>query len=202
MPDFQRTYVNDESFIRGAARMLWAGTTVAFPTKISDVINMSTYDATASWNELGATKSGITISINNAEDAFDVDQITGTIRSEPNDWEVSVGTQLAEMTLERLDIAWEGGNVTVDSGVTPNEKEIGFGTPSSYTQRRLAILFQRPNGKIRGYFFRLAQRSPQESNVNHSKTGDQITIPVLFKCLADPSISDIYKRFFIIRDQV
>lgn len=203
MPDFHRTYVNDESFIRGAARLLWAGTTIAFPTKIADVINMSTYDATANWNELGATKTGISISINNAEETFDVDQIAGDISTEPTNWEVFVGTQLAEMTLERLAVAWEGSAVTVDA--TPpsgSEKELGIGQPTAYTQRRLAVLFQRPNGKIRGYFFRKAQRTPQESTIAHAKTGEQQSVPVRFKCLADSSISEVKKRFFIIRDQV
>lgn len=199
--DFQRVYVDDNSFIRGAARLLWAGTTISFPTKISDVINMSTYDATSSWNELGATKMGIQITVNNAEENFDVDQILGDIRSQPTNWEVSVQTNLAEMTLERLQVTWEGSAVTTDATVTPNEKEIGFGQPTSYTQRRLAVLFQRPNAKIRAYLFRLAQRTPQESTVNHNKTGEQISIPMRFKSLADPSIADPYKRFFIIRDQ-
>lgn len=200
--DFHRTYVNDDSFIRGAARILWAGTTVTFPTKIADVINMSTYDATASWNELGATKSGIQISINNSEENFDIDQILGDIRSSPTNWEMSVSTQLAEMTLERLQVAWEGSAVTTDATpVSGTEKEIGFGQPESYTQRRVAVLFKRPNGKIRGYFFRIAQRTPQQSTVVHNKTGEQISIPTSFKCFADASIADPYKRFMIIRDQ-
>lgn len=201
MADFQRTYVNDDSFIRGAARLLWAGTTVAFPTKISDVINASTYDSVATWNELGATKTGIQITVNNTEETFDIDQVLTDIQSAPTNWEVSVSTQLAEMTLERLQVTWEGSAVTTDSGVTPNEKEIGFGAPTSYTERKLAVLFQRPNGKIRGYFFRRAQRSPQESTVTHTKTGEQISVPVRFKCLADTSISNVAKQFFIIRDQ-
>lgn len=202
MADFHRTFVNDESFIRGAARILWAGSTVAFPSSLSSVINMTTFDAQTGWNELGATKTGIQISVNNAEESFDVDQINGDIDTRPTTWEVSVGTALAEMTLERLEVAWEGSNVTTDTGVTPNEKEIGIGQPDSYTLRRLAVLFQRPNGKIRGYLFRKVQRTPQESNVTHAKTGEQITIPVRFKALADTSVSDVRKRFFIIRDQV
>lgn len=199
--DFHRTYVNDDSFIRGAARLLWAGTTVSFPSKIADVINMSTYDAATGWNELGATKTGVQISINNSEESFDVDQILADIATQPTGWEMSVSTQLAEMTLERLQVAWEGSSITTDTGVTPNEKEIGFGEPNSYIQRRLAVLFQRPNGKIRGYFFRKVQRSPQESNVTHNKTGEQISIPVRFKALADTSVADTYKRFMTIRDQ-
>jgi hypothetical protein len=199
--DFHRTYVDDASFIRGAARLLWAGTTIAFPTKIADVVNTSTYDAITGWNELGATKTGIQITINNAEESFDVDQILGDIRTEPTNWECSVATQLAEFTPERMQIAWEGSDITTDTSVTPNEKEIGFGAPTSYTQRRLAVLFPRPNGKIRGYFFRKVQRTPQESTITHAKTGEQVSIPIRFKALADASVSDVRKRFFIVRDQ-
>jgi hypothetical protein len=202
MPDFHRTFVNDESFIRGAARLLWAGTTITFPVKLGDVINLSTYDAITGWNDLGATKTGIQITVNNAEETFDVDQIFGDIDSRPTNWEVSVGTALAEMTVERLQIAWEGSTVLTDIVPEPDEKEVGFGLPDSYTQRRLAVLFKRPNDKIRGYLFRKVQRTPQESTVTHAKTGEQISVPVRFRCLPDLSISDVKKRMFIIRDQV
>src|SRR5438270_1562079 len=39
--NFFRTYVNDRSFIRGAARLLVAPITQAFPQKISDVIALA-----------------------------------------------------------------------------------------------------------------------------------------------------------------
>jgi len=201
--DFHRTYVNDEAFIRGAARLLWAGSTVTFPTKIADVINMSTYDVTATWNDLGATKGGIQISVNGTEESFDIDQIQADIRVQPTNWECAVQTNLAEMTLERLAVAWEGSPVVTDA--TPGsgpEKEMGFGNPLSYTERRLAVLFQRPNGKIRAYIFRKVNRAAQESTINFTKEGEQQTVPVRFKALPDASIADTYKRFFIIRDQV
>lgn len=162
-----------------------------------------TYDAQGEWEDLGATKTGIQITLNNAEESFDVDQVMGDIASAPTSWECSVGTQLAEFTPEKMQIAWEGSAITVDATPAAGaEKEIGFGQPVSYTQRRLAVLFQRPNGKIRGYFFRKVQRSPQESSITHAKTGEQISIPVRFKCLADTTETNVYKRFFIIRDQM
>jgi hypothetical protein len=203
MADFHRTYVNDESFIRGAARILWAGTTVSFPSEIGEVINLSTYDAITGWNELGATKTGIQVSVNNTEENFDVDQIYGDIDILPTGWECSVATQLAEVTLERLQVAWEGSSVTTDSATTSgiDEKEMGFGQPLFYIERRLAVLFQRPNTKIRAYIFRKVQRMAQESAINYAKEGEQQTIPLRFKALADTSINDIYKRFFLIRDQ-
>ena len=48
---------------------------------------MSTYDAITGWNELGATKTGVQITVNNAEESFDVDQIYGNISTEPTDWD-------------------------------------------------------------------------------------------------------------------
>lgn len=213
--DFHRTSVNDTSFIRGAARLLIAPVSQAFPTKIGDVIVLasgaSQYNPQSGWTDLGATKTGIQITINNAEENFDVDQVMGDIASQPTGWECSVGTQLAEFTPEKMQIAWEGSAISVYAsgalGGDPAEKEIGFGQPTSYTQRRLAVLFQRPvqstgaAGLIRGYFFRKVQRMPQESSITHAKTGEQISIPVRFRAIADTSISDITKRFFIIRDQ-
>jgi hypothetical protein len=208
---FHRTNVNDRSFIRGAARILVAPYTQARPTQISDVIALAAaagppavaqYDSKTGWTDLGATKTGIQITMNNAEETFDVDQILGDISSAPSNWECSVGTSLAEMTPEKLQIAWEGSAITVDNTPTLPEQEIGFGNPVAYTQRRLAVLFQRPNGKIRAYLFHKVQRMPQESSVTHAKTGEQISVPIRFRVLADTTAStDVQKRFFIIRDQ-
>jgi len=105
------------------------------------------------------------------------------------------------MTPERLQVAWEGSAITLDATPDVPEQEIGFGSPTAYTQRRLAVLFQRPNGKIRAYFFHKVQRQPQESSVTHAKTGEQISIPLRFRVLSDTSLTDPLKRFFIIRDQ-
>jgi hypothetical protein len=204
--DFHRTDVDDTSFIRGAARLLVAPIAQAFPVKIADVIVLAPgstqYDATTGWVDLGATKTGIQITINNAEETFDVDQILGDISSAPTSWECSIGTSLAEFTPEKMQVAWEGSAITIDATpTTGSEKEIGVGQPVGYTQRRLAVLYQRPNGKIRGYFFRKVQRMPQESSITHAKTGEQISIPVRFKALPDTTVTDVQKRFFIIRDQ-
>ena len=181
---------------------------LARPQKIGDVIAMASasgvalYDAASGWTDLGATKTGIQITINNAEETFDVDQILGDISSQPTNWECSVGTQLAEMTPERMSLAWEGSTITVDAAPpTGAEEEFGVGQPASYTQRRLAVLFQRPDGKIRAYLFHKVQRQPQESSVTHAKTGEQISIPIRFRVIADASLTDVRKRFFIVRDQ-
>jgi hypothetical protein len=79
---------------------------------------------------------------------------------------------------------------------------LGVGEPTNYTKRRLAVLYQKPSGLVRAFIFRKVQRMPQESSITFQKTGEQISIPVRWRALADTSVSDTKKRFFIIRDQI
>lgn len=184
--------VNNASLTGGTATI--AHTTVGTPA-------YSLYDAKAGWTDLGATKNGITIAINNTEETFDIDQQLGIISSAPTSWTCTVGSSLAESTPERMQIAWQGSAITVDAVPTIPEQEFGVGAPPFYTQRRIAVMFQRPSGLIRGYFFRIAQRAPAESSLVHNKTGEQQSIPVSFNILPDTTVSDVLKQFFIIRDQ-
>jgi hypothetical protein len=199
MADFLRQFVDlNSNFIRGAARIMWAGTTIAMPTGIASIINLSLYDPAAGWNDLGATKTGITITVNNTEETFDVDQIYADLDARPTGWECTVATSLAEVSLARLQFAWEGSGQGVGAGA---EATLGIGQPLFYTKRRLAVLFQRQNLNIRAFVFRIVQRTPQESALSYNKTGEQQSIPVRFRALADTSLSDIYSRYFTIFDQ-
>lgn len=206
MGSFLRASITDDNFIRGAARLLIAADTQAFPTQLSDLIVLGAggtqYDAQAGWSDLGATKTGVQIVRNNAEETFDVDQIMGDIESQPTSWEMNIGTQLAEVTLETIDLAWEGGAITTDTVPTPDERHLTLGLPVTYTRKRLAVLHQRTNGKIRAHVFRKVQRMPQESTFTFAKTGEQISVPMRFRALADSSVSDINARFGEIIDQV
>lgn len=208
MAVFLKTNLDDEwAFVRGAARLLVAPEGFTFPSTIGDVIDIdptggTTYDPASGWSDLGATKTGITISINHAEETFDVDQVIGDIESAPVNWECNVSTSLAEMTLEHLNLAWEGSDITTNTTPTPDERQMGYGQPDEYTRRRLAVAFKNRNDKIRLFIFRRVQLMPVESSVAFNKTGEQISIPVQFKGLADTSIDDVKKRFFMVYEQV
>lgn len=207
MGSFHRTNAAAlEGFIRGAARLMWAPTSVAFPTRISDIITLASgatqYDAASGWSDLGATRTGIQIVRNNAEETFDVDQVQGDIASAPTSWEMNVGTQLAEATLDRIAIAWETPAPTTNTTLSPDEKILLLGQPESYVQRRLAILYKRSDDTIRAHVFRKVQRMPQESAFTFQKTGEQITVPVRWRCLADDTVTDLNARFGVIYDQV
>lgn len=213
MGDFLRTDLeNDWSFVRGPARLLIAAENQAYPSGIDDIIvtasGTTQYDAQSGWTDLGATKTGVQISINHAEETFDVDQILGDIDSAPTSWECSVQTALAENTLEHFQIAWQGSDITVNTGETPNERAMGYGQPTCYTRRRLAVLYKGSScivGQsplIRAFIFRRVQLMPVESTITFNKTGEQVSIPIQLKALADTSIADVKQRFFMIYEQV
>lgn len=198
MPDFFSTAINDNTFIRGAARLMWAGTTISVPTTISSIINLSTYAAQSGWNDLGATKTGVTVTRNNTEEVFDVDQILGNIDTRPVDWEQTVTTALAEASLQRMQIAWEGGDITTSG----SEETMGVGNPLVYQKRRLAVLILKADNKIRAHVYRLVTRGAVESSAVFNKTGDQVTFPVQFRALADTSVSDVNTRVGVVINQI
>lgn len=198
--------VDQTKLVKGAARIMFAPAAEPDPLELADVIDLSSYDPAGTWDDLGATREGIQITVNNTETGFDVDQVAGLIGTSPENWECSVTTNLAEVTLENLVIAWEGAAITTDTAPTPyDERETGFAGATSYTERRLAVLFQKPvsaGGGIVGYLFHRAVRAPQEGTLNFQKGGDAQVIPIRFTILADTTQSDPLKAFFIIREQI
>ncbi len=190
--------VDQTKLVKGAARIMYAPSTEPDPASIGDVIDTTTYAAQGTWEDLGATRTGIQITVNNTESSFEVDQVAGVIGTSPETWECTVATQLAEVTLENLVIAWEGAAITTDG----SERETGFAGATSYTERRLAVLFQKPDLKITGYLFHRAVRSPVAGVLDFQKGGDARTIPVTFNILADATQTDPLKAFFIVREQV
>lgn len=198
--------ISDAAFHRGPGRLMQAPIATAFPTTTLGVVNPSSsppYLATSPWTDLGATKGGVSVAFNNSEEAFDIDQMNAEIDSMPTGTELTVSTNLAEMTPERLAFAWEGTDVTTNATPTIPEKNVSFGPFESYTRRRLAVAYRSPrSGKITVNAFRIAQRRPQESTITYNKTGDQQTIPVSFRILPDTSVADVRARYFTRFEQV
>lgn len=170
------------------------------------VAGFGLYDPQPGWTELGSTKSGVSIDRNNTETQIDVDQILQALLAVPDEWEMTVTTEFAETTLENLQIAWEGGTITTDATQTPNERHLPMGGPLAYAQRRLAVLHQKTIGpsanRIRAHVMRSVQRSPQTSRLTFNKSGNQQTIPHVFRAFADPAIADPYARFGEVIEQL
>lgn len=198
----------ERGFVQGAGRILYAPAGTTFPADISDIIVLDPagvapadlYSLVAPWVEIGFTKTGINITRNNAEEDFDVDQVSGSIRRRPTNWEMSVGTQLAEATLETFQLAWELGPITPVTPGTPQlgERHLGLGAPTAYRERLIAVLFQfppEPSGAapataalIRAWVFRRCYRAAQESGMTLQKTGEQVSLPVRWNAQADTTV--------------
>lgn len=206
MAVFYPTNITPDSFIRGPARLLIANITLSTPANIGDIINLTgtttQYQAMAGWTDLGSTKTGVQISTNNTEENFDVDQILGDIDTLPTNWEASAGTQLADVSPTMLALVWEGTVAYQATSADGPRWRVGYGQPVTYSKRKLAVLHQKSNGLIRAHLFHRVTRTAQESAVTYNKTGEQQSLPMRFRALADTSISDVYDRFFITLDQV
>lgn len=163
------------------------------------------YDPVGLWTDLGSTSGGVNIARNNTETTIEIDQILAAIATIPDEWEMTITTQFAETSLENLQLAWEGGTISVDVTQTPNERHLPLGNPLSYTQKRLAIVHQKTlgtsSGKLRALVLRIVQRSPQNSALDYMKSGKQQTIPHVFRSLADTNVSEQNARFGEFVDQ-
>jgi hypothetical protein len=178
--------VDTGQLIRGAARLMYALSTQAKPTKIGDVVKTASgstqYDAQTGW----------------LEDSYDVDQINGDILTSPNTWTGTVTTNLAEMTLEHELYVLEGlpivtNTITLDApnGVAAGTERVsGAAGASSYTERRLAVLFKRANDKLKLYAFHRSVRSPQETTITFAKGGDAQTVAARWNLLQDATEAD------------
>jgi hypothetical protein len=196
---------NEQGFMQGAGRVLIAPSSQAWPDNIDDLLTLASggtqYDAASGWTDAGFTKTGINITRNNAEEEFTVDQIRAAIRRRPTNFEMSVGTQLAESTLETFALAWELGSITDVTGGSLDERHIGLSAPTTFVERRIAVLFQFEDGIIRAYAFRRGVKAPQESGFTLQSTGEQVSLPVRWNMLADTS-QPIQSQFGEIFEQV
>jgi hypothetical protein len=208
----------ERGFVQGAGRILYAPSGTPWPSDIADIIDVdaaapTAYDLKTPWIEIGFTKTGINITRNNAEEDFDVDQVSGSIRRRPTNWEMSVGTQLAEATLETFQLAWELGTIAAVTPGAPqlDERHLGMGAPTAYKERLIAVLFQfppEPSGPapataalIRAWVFRRCYRAAAESGMTLQKTGEQVSLPVRWNAQADTTVP-IDSQFGEIFEQV
>lgn len=199
---------NEQGFMQGAGRILVDDGTgsYTFPEDIEDLIILTSggtqYDPVSGLVDAGFTKTGINITRNNAEEEFTVDQIRTAIRRRPTTFEMSVGTQLAESTLDTFKLAWElGGDITTVTTAEVDESHLGMGTSTAFVERFLAVLFQFEDGIIRAYCFRRAVKASQESGFTLQSTGEQVSLPVRWNMLADASQS-VDEQFGVIMEQI
>jgi len=153
--------------IRGPARVLYSPQTVPFPSKIADIINLSTYDAQYGWYDLGSTKGGANISINDQDKDYKTIEQKGdghdsAIVNEMSR-EVSVNTSFADLNMNVINFLLYGDTKDVfgnewediigESLDEINEYGIAvFGTdhygPTAPTEANLSITIPETNSYV------------------------------------------------------
>lgn len=164
------------------------------------------YDPLGSWFALGGTKDGVNPTYNSADEEFTIDQQQAIIGALPTNHEWGVTTSLVQVTPENLALAWDMGTVTLNTAVTPNEKKMGMGAPSAYTQRRLAVVHRRNiganTGLLRAHFFRIVQRAGgTEASLGYASTGEQQRVPLRMRALPDDNVALDTERHGYMLDQ-
>jgi hypothetical protein len=203
------TFVNqlaaaNQPTIGVSAQAFTAGTTPT-ATVAETTPGAGLFDPLGGWFALGATKNGVTPTMNNTEEEFTIDQSKVTIGVLPNEWTWSFTTSLAEVTPENLALTWDMGPVTLNTLPAVPEKQVGFGAPDGYTVRRIAIVHRRPTNQsnlLRCHFFRRMIRQAAESTLSYASTGDQQSVALQMRGLVDDSVSDPYQNVGYLLDQV
>lgn len=117
--------VNASNIIGGAGRLAWAPYGTPAPTKISDVMDTSTYELKSSWADVGGTTEGIAVTRGFETEDFEIDQVKGAVDTEITNWTHNISTQLAENTVENRQLALIG------SPIIETPPELGTSVDSS-----------------------------------------------------------------------
>lgn len=182
----------------------FTGGTTPVATVAETTAGVGLYDPLGSWFALGGTKNGVVPTMNNTEEEFTIDQQQVAIGVLPNEWTWSFTTSLVEVTPENLALAWDMGPVTLNTLPAVPEKQVGFGAPTGYTVRRIAIVHRRPTTQgslLRAHFFRKMIRQAAESTLSYASTGDQQSVALQMRGLVDDNVSDPYLNVGYLLDQ-
>ncbi len=126
--------VETNNLIQGPATLYRGAFSAAEP--LDTAIN--TTPAASSWTDVGGTTDGVTLNIENTYGELEVDQIVERVGSRLTKRDTSVETNMAEVTLENLAYALNGGTAASGAGFKSYEPTVDTSaTQPTYS----AILF-------------------------------------------------------------
>jgi len=190
---------NTNDIIRGPARLLYrstvgSGTGLASaiaPLTIAAIIPTVAMDGACAsdWTDFGAVDGAVTHQREITSDEDVVENSTSPIRSVILGSRDIVIANLAEISLENLQVAWELGGISTNSSPTPNERTLPLAAPESFTERMIAFVYAKPDGTIRAHIFWKVTLAGVASGVAFAKTPKGL-IPVQFNAQVVTTITD------------
>jgi hypothetical protein len=164
--------------LRGPAKILWAGSGVAMPTIIENVIDPTSGAPGASWVALGLTRGGINV-VKNLDIAVrdDVDQIVGAYDQDITDRSYQLVSQLAEVIKDnsrQLAVALEMDPIatTVSATTSQPTQTMRFldDDDNKTEEKRWAVVFPKStNGKLFAFVFRRGAIAGGEKTIRFDK---------------------------------
>lgn len=147
----------DKKNIQGGAGRLIVGEDTTFrPEKISDIMDMATFELKEGFRDLGGTTEGISRSRGNETEEVTIDQSVTPIDTTISGWSNTIGTTLMENSIDNRALAWAGGNIT--------ETAADLGDPAT-----LAAAVNKGNRKIKV----AAGKGTDFEAVRFAKIGDE-----------------------------
>lgn len=186
--------VSRDKIWRGASRIIVGDPDVvaAFPEKIEDIINLTTYVLAAGWSDVGpTTEDGVKVRREIATfDGIAVDQLkTKLDEGEPENTTMSVEMTLLHTDLNTLAMAWEGNapEAIAGGGGVVAQHSMALDPPVAFTERHLGII-QRDEvtGLHRVFVFRKA--IPQVEDEIGISSGEASELPFKLACKPDTTV--------------
>lgn len=146
------------------------------------------FDEDANWTTLGATMEGVEVGYQPDYGEVEVDQLKDAARLFHQGLTVTMGTQLAEATLENLLVAWglDASCLTVNGETFTLDVDIPSDRP---VERKLAVVGSAPLSAADGDKERIyiAHRTISIEGSTHSlRRTEATTFPVTFRLLPRP----------------
>lgn len=180
------------NLLGGAVRILYAPTSVAVPTDLDDIIDLTTpYAVNTGWVDLGATKDAFSYSRSFDTSGYEIQQTAGNVIEELTDLSRSFTVSFAEFKPGHLEMIENAPASVAGTGT----QLTAFGSFTSITQHRFAFIAMRPKqagtveGGIRGRFFAgvayRAQIAADEVSFDQAK-GELTAAGVTFTMFPEP----------------
>jgi len=196
--------------LTGRHRILYAPTTVDVPTRISDVIDVTTpYAPKTGWLDVGATSAAADYSSAIAKNSLNIQQTTEDVKEQVQTVTRTFAFTAAETSpLIRQLVEESPGIVTLTAAANKSaEKSIPFGTINDLSRYRLAILTMfskndrpvtEPGGTIRGAWAGvIAYQVELDAQTYSTSFGESeiVAVPITVKAFPDPTVTTEGEEF-------
>ncbi len=179
---------NSDNAIGAPARIMLASSTYPAPTKIADIVSLTTFDANSTYGfvDMGVTRSPLKTDIQAAVQQWRNEQF-GIFRTTPTDWKGMVSAEFLEIGQDNKQ-AIMLASAAPDSAT--NEHRTNFAALTNFPIVRIAILYQDQSALVHATILPKAQWDGA-AIAQVVGRGQEIFIPMAWTCYPDEKVIDV-----------